>query len=122
MPIDLHKAFSPIGMVGEQPIGMAVNKDVPASSVAELVVLINKTQGGMLFGATNRGGQSHLTGELFRDRAKVNLSFVHAAGAAASLNDVIAGAFRSCSKVLQVSRRNRGRRHRSRYRRAKAPT
>ena len=91
MPIDLQKAFVPIGMVGEQPIGMAVNKDVPANSVAELVALINKTPGGMLFGATNRGGQSHLTGELFRERAKVNLSFVHAAGAAASLNDVIAG-------------------------------
>jgi tripartite-type tricarboxylate transporter receptor subunit TctC len=91
MPVDLQKAFVPIGMVGEQPIGMAVNKDVPANSVAELIALINKTQGGMLFGATNRGGQSHLTGELFRERAKVNLSFVHAAGAAASLNDVIAG-------------------------------
>jgi tripartite-type tricarboxylate transporter receptor subunit TctC len=91
MPIDLQKVFVPIGMVGEQPIGMAVNKDVPANSVAELVALINKTPGGLLFGATNRGGQSHLTGELFRERAKVNLSFVHAAGAAASLNDVIAG-------------------------------
>ena len=45
----------------------------------------------MLFGATNRGGQSHLTGELFRDRSKANISFVHAAGAAASMNDVIAG-------------------------------
>jgi tripartite-type tricarboxylate transporter receptor subunit TctC len=45
----------------------------------------------MLFGATNRGGQAHLTGELFRDRSKANISFVHAAGAAVSLNDVIAG-------------------------------
>jgi tripartite-type tricarboxylate transporter receptor subunit TctC len=91
MPFDLHKAFVSIGMVGDQPIGMAVNKDIPANTVAEVIALINKTQGGMLFGATNRGGQSHLTGELFRDRAKVNLSFVHAAGAAASLNDTIAG-------------------------------
>ena len=47
--------------------------------------------GGMLFGATNRGGQSHLTGELFRERAKANITFVHAAGASVSLNDVIAG-------------------------------
>jgi tripartite-type tricarboxylate transporter receptor subunit TctC len=91
MPFDLQKAFVPIGMVGDQPIAVAVNKDIPANNVAELIALINKTQGGMLFGATNRGGQSHLTGELFRDRAKVNLSFVHAAGAAASLNDTIAG-------------------------------
>ena len=45
----------------------------------------------MLFGATNRGGQSHLTGELFRDHSKANISFVHAAGAAVSINDVIAG-------------------------------
>jgi tripartite-type tricarboxylate transporter receptor subunit TctC len=91
MPIDLQKAFVPIGMVGEQPIAVAVNKDVPANSVAELIALINKTPNGMLFGATNRGGQSHLTGELFRERGKLNLTFVHAAGAAASLNDVIAG-------------------------------
>jgi tripartite-type tricarboxylate transporter receptor subunit TctC len=91
MPVDLQKAFVPIGMVGEQPIAMAVNKDVPANSVAELITLANKTPGGMLFGATNRGGQSHLTGELFRDRSKANISFVHAAGAAVSLNDVIAG-------------------------------
>jgi tripartite-type tricarboxylate transporter receptor subunit TctC len=91
MPIDLQKAFVPIGMVGEQPIAVAVNKDVPVSNVKELTELANKTPNGLLFAATNRGGQSHLTGELFRSVAKANMSFVHSAGAAASLNDVIAG-------------------------------
>jgi tripartite-type tricarboxylate transporter receptor subunit TctC len=91
MGVDLHKAFVAVGFVGEQPIAVAVNKDIPAKNVAELIALANKTKDGMLFGATNRGGQSHLTGELFRDRAKANISFVHAAGAAASMNDVIAG-------------------------------
>jgi tripartite-type tricarboxylate transporter receptor subunit TctC len=91
MPINLQTAFAPIGMVGEQPIALSVNKDIRASTVAELIALANKTPDGMLFGATNRGGQSHLTGELFRERAKANIAFVHAAGAAVSLNDVIAG-------------------------------
>ena len=91
LPVNLQTAFVPIGMVGEQPIALAVNKDVPVSNVAELIALANKTPDGMLFGATNRGGQSHLTGELFRERAKANISFVHAAGASVSLNDVIAG-------------------------------
>jgi len=91
MPFNLQTTFVPIGMVGEQPIALAVNKDIPVSNVAELIALANKTPGGMLFGATNRGGQSHLTGELFRERAKADISFVHAAGAAVSLNDVIAG-------------------------------
>src|SRR5688572_6510077 len=91
MPFDMQKAFAAIGMVGEQPIAVGVNKDIPAKNVADLIALANKTPDGMLFGATNRGGQAHLTGELFRDRSKANVSFVHAAGAAVSLNDVIAG-------------------------------
>src|SRR5271166_500001 len=91
MPVDLAAAFAPIGMVGEQPIAMAVNKDVPASNIAELIKLANSSPGGMFFGATNRGGQSHLTGELFRERAKANITFVHAPGASVSLSDLIAG-------------------------------
>jgi tripartite-type tricarboxylate transporter receptor subunit TctC len=91
MPLNLQTAFTPIGIVGEQPIGLGVNKDVPVNTIAELIALANKAPNGMLFGATNRGGQSHLTGELFRDRSKANISFVHAAGAAVTLNDVIAG-------------------------------
>ncbi|MGH6663586.1 MAG: Bug family tripartite tricarboxylate transporter substrate binding protein [Pseudolabrys sp.] len=91
IPVDLDKAFVPVVLIGEQPIALAVNKDVPAKTVAELIALANKMPGGMLFAATNRGGQSHLTGELLRERGKVNMSFVHSASAAASLNDVIAG-------------------------------
>jgi tripartite-type tricarboxylate transporter receptor subunit TctC len=91
LTLNLQTAFAPIGLVGEQPIAIAVNKDVPAKTIAELIALANKTPDGMLFGATNRGGQSHLTGELFRERAKANISFVHAVGASVSLNDVIAG-------------------------------
>jgi tripartite-type tricarboxylate transporter receptor subunit TctC len=91
MPFDLMKTFAPIGMIGEQPIAVGVNKDVPAKNVAELIALANKTKDGMLFAATNRGGQAHLTGELFRAKSKANISFVHAAGASVSINDVIAG-------------------------------
>ncbi len=91
MGVNLQTAFTPIGMVGEQPIAVAVNKDVPVKNVAELIAHTAKNKEPMLFGATNRGGQAHLTGELFRDKSKANISFVHAAGATVSLNDVIAG-------------------------------
>jgi tripartite-type tricarboxylate transporter receptor subunit TctC len=91
MSVNLQTAFVPIGFVGGQPIAVAVNNNVPVHSVAELIAFANKTPDGILFGATNRGGQAHLTGELFRERAKANISFVHAAGAAVSLNDLIAG-------------------------------
>ena len=46
---------------------------------------------GMFFAATNRCGQTHLTGELFRVRAKANIHFVHASSAATSISNVMAG-------------------------------
>ena len=91
MPVNLETAFTAIGMLGEQPIAVAVNKDLPVKNVAELIEFANKTPGGIFFGGTTRGGQSHLTGELFREKSKAKIDFVHSAGAAVTLNDVIAG-------------------------------
>jgi len=91
VPAEPEKSFVPIGMLGEQPMAAAVNKDVPVKSMAELVDYIKKQPNGILFSATNRGSQSHLTGELLRERAKLNMTFVHSEGAAKSLTDVIAG-------------------------------
>ena len=72
-------------------IALAVNEDVAAKSAAELIALANKTKDGMLFSAADRGGQARLTGELFRDRSKANISFVTRRAPAATLNDAIAG-------------------------------
>lgn len=91
MGVDLHAAFTPIAMLGEQPIAVAVNKELPVSTIADLIAYAAKQKEPVLFGATNRGGQSHLTGELFRERSKANISFVHAASASVSVNDLLAG-------------------------------
>jgi tripartite-type tricarboxylate transporter receptor subunit TctC len=91
IPVDLDRAFVPISLVGEQPIAVSVTPSLGVNTLPALITLIRKTPGGLLFAATNRGGQSHLTGELFRRRADVHLTFVHAAGAAASISDVSAG-------------------------------
>jgi tripartite-type tricarboxylate transporter receptor subunit TctC len=91
LPFDLSRDFAPIGLVAVQPIAVAVTPSLGPKTLAELIALIARTQGGMLFAASNRGGQSHLTGELFRVRTGLDLTFVHAAGAASSINDVMTG-------------------------------
>ena len=91
LPFDLHRDFTPISLVGVQPIAVAVPPALGPKTLTELMALIRATPGGMLFAASNRGGQSHLTGELFRVRTGLDLTFVHAAGAASSLNDVTTG-------------------------------
>lgn len=91
LPFDLHRDFMPIGLVGVQPIAVAVAPSLGPKTLPELIALIRATPGGMLFAASNRGGQSHLTGELFKIRTGLDLTFVHAAGAASSINDVTTG-------------------------------
>jgi len=91
LPFDIDREFVPIGLVGVQPIAVTVTPSLPVKTLPELIDLVKKTPGGMFFGATNRGGQAHLTGELLRSRAGIDLTFVHAQGVAASLNDVTAG-------------------------------
>jgi tripartite-type tricarboxylate transporter receptor subunit TctC len=91
LPFDLHKDFTPIGLVGLQPIAVSVSPSLGVDTLPELIALVKKTSGGMQFGATNRGGQSHLTGELLRLRAGIDLTFISAPGASASLADVLGG-------------------------------
>jgi len=91
LPFDLDRDFVPISLIAVQPIAVAVTPSLGPKTLAELIGLIRKTPGGMLFAASNRGGQSHLTGELFRSRTGLDLTFVHAAGAASSINDVMTG-------------------------------
>lgn len=91
LPFDLDKDFAPISLVGEQPIAVAVPPSLGVNTLKELMDKIKSTPGGMFFAASNRGGQSHLTGELFKERTGLELTFVHAQGAATSVNDVATG-------------------------------
>ena len=81
LPFDLERDFVPISLVGVQPIAVAVRALARVQDPARADRADPKeTPGGMLFAASNRGGQSHLTGELFRARTGLNLTFVHAHG------------------------------------------
>lgn len=87
----LLKTFIPIALIAEQPIAVSAGKDLPVKSVAELIAYIKKQPDGIQFAASNRGGQSHLTGELFARKAGVKMSYIHGPNAATSVTDVSAG-------------------------------
>jgi len=91
LPFDLDKDFVPISLIGEQPIAISVSPSLGVNSLRELMDRVRATPGGMLFAASNRGGQSHLTGELLKAKTGLALTFVHASGASTSINDVSTG-------------------------------
>src|SRR5580765_6170255 len=64
LPYDPVKDFAPVGGLALLPLIMAVNAEVPAKNVAQLVAL-SKTQ-PMNFASSGNGGAPHMAAELFK--------------------------------------------------------
>jgi tripartite-type tricarboxylate transporter receptor subunit TctC len=88
---DPIKSFAPIGLVAEGSIILVVNKALPFTSVAELVAEAKTNPGKLNYGSAGTGSVPHLTGELFKSMAGVDLVHVPYRGGALSIADVIGG-------------------------------
>ncbi len=91
LPLQLHE-FKPIGFIGEQPMFLTVPPALGASTIAEFIALAKKQPGKLSYGATGRGTMTHLTGELLKARAGIDvLAVPYTGGAPQALNDALGG-------------------------------
>jgi len=91
LPYDTQKDFSSIAIVASAPNALVVNKDFPAKTVADLIAMAKKEPGKLSFGSSGIGGANHLSGELFKQMAGVDIVHVPYKGAAPAMNDLIGG-------------------------------
>ena len=92
LPIVLPTDFLPVAMFTLQPMFIGVSHKLGVKTVPELIALAKQKPGEISFAATGRGRITHLTMELFQERAGVKLLFVpYAGGPAAAMNDVTSG-------------------------------
>jgi tripartite-type tricarboxylate transporter receptor subunit TctC len=89
--IDPFKMFQPIGLVGVFPSVLVVHPSVPAKTVAELVAHAKQNPNNVNFGSGGIGTPPHLQGEQFRLKTGTAMQHVPYRGAAAALQDVVAG-------------------------------
>ncbi len=88
---DAEKDFAPISMVGTQPNILVVHPSVPVHTVADLIALAKKEPGRLNYGNSGLGAAAHLSAELFKTEAHVDIVGISYKGAAPALQDVIAG-------------------------------
>jgi tripartite-type tricarboxylate transporter receptor subunit TctC len=88
---DAEKDFAPISMIGTQPNILVVNSSLPAHSMAELIALAKANPGKLNYANSGFGAAAHLSAELFKAEAHVDIVAVSYKGAAPALQDVIAG-------------------------------
>lgn len=91
LPFDLDRDFVQLGFVSEQPMVIAAASSLAVGTLADLIAVARQRPGELLYSANTRGSLPHLTGELFRSRAGIDLTFVPYLGTPPALQDAIAG-------------------------------
>jgi tripartite-type tricarboxylate transporter receptor subunit TctC len=91
LPFDPAKDFAPIALFATAPIVLIVNPGVPAKDVQELIALARKQPGKINFASAGIGTTNHLSGELFKSMAHIDIVHVPYRGAGPAMNDLIAG-------------------------------
>jgi tripartite-type tricarboxylate transporter receptor subunit TctC len=83
--------FAPVTMLITQPNMMCVPNSSPARSVEEFIGFCNANRGKVTYASSGNGTTLHLSGELFKRLAKVEMTHVPYRGGAPAINDLIAG-------------------------------
>jgi tripartite-type tricarboxylate transporter receptor subunit TctC len=88
---DPVRDLAPVTQVFGFPNVLVVNNDVPATSVKELVALARAQPGKLTFGHSGPGSAAHLSGELLKSMARVDMQGVSYRGPAPILTDLMGG-------------------------------
>jgi tripartite-type tricarboxylate transporter receptor subunit TctC len=91
MPFDPQKDLAPVTNLLRVPLILAVHPSVPAKNLQELIAYINSQKGKVQYASAGNGTPQHLTGELFKATAKVDMIHVPYKGSAPAITDLIGG-------------------------------
>lgn len=91
LPFDMDTGFEHIGLLGEQPMVIAVHPDLGVNSLADLIALSKTKKGSLNYAGGLRGTLPHLTAERFKMATGADLTYIPYQGATAGLQDVLAG-------------------------------
>jgi tripartite-type tricarboxylate transporter receptor subunit TctC len=89
LPYDPFKDLAPVSGGVNFPNVLVVHKALGVSTLAQFVELSKKKPGSVDFASTGAGSASHLAGELFNQRAGIDMTHVPYKGGAPALQDVL---------------------------------
>jgi tripartite-type tricarboxylate transporter receptor subunit TctC len=91
LPYDPIKDFVAITLIARVPNMLVINPSVSAGSVTELIVLLKANPGKYSFASSGNGTSQHLSGELFKTMAGVDMQHIPYKGSPPALQDVMGG-------------------------------
>jgi len=91
LPYDPVRDFAAITLIARVPNMLVINNDIPAKDVAELIALMKANPGKWSFASSGNGTSQHLSGELFKGMAGVDMQHIPYKGSPPALTDVMGG-------------------------------
>ncbi len=91
LPYDPQKEFAPVVLVADLPVVLLVRAGSPFKSLKDLISAAKAKPGEITFATPGVGTVSHLTGELIKQSAKIDLLHVPYRGASQATIDTISG-------------------------------
>jgi tripartite-type tricarboxylate transporter receptor subunit TctC len=91
LPYDALRDFAPISQAVSSPNILTLHPSVPAKTVKELIALAKARPGSLTFGSAGMGTSPHLSGELFKTLARIDMVHVPFKGSGQSVISQLAG-------------------------------
>lgn len=91
MPFDPQKDLVAVANVAQVPLLIVVHPGVAAKNIAEFVALAKASPGRINYSSAGHGSTGHLTGELFRSRAGIQIVHVSYKGGGQAVQDLLGG-------------------------------
>ncbi|TMH60079.1 MAG: tripartite tricarboxylate transporter substrate binding protein [Betaproteobacteria bacterium] len=86
---DMQRDFAPVARIADGTIAFVVPQSSPAKSVKDFVALAKANPGRLTFASSGVGGLIHLTGEMFKQAAGIDLTHVPYKGTTQILPDIL---------------------------------
>ena len=90
-PYDPVRDFTPVSLIAKVTNVLLVNPSVKARDVRELIAMLKAQPGKFNYGSSGVGTPPHLSGELFKSMAGVDIQHVPYRGGGPAMSDLIAG-------------------------------
>jgi tripartite-type tricarboxylate transporter receptor subunit TctC len=91
LPYDPKSSFAPIAEVATGALALAVHPSLPATSTSELIAYAKANPGKINYASPGRGTPQHLSMELFKQTAQIDLVHVPYTGSAGAVRDLVGG-------------------------------
>jgi tripartite-type tricarboxylate transporter receptor subunit TctC len=92
LPYDALNDFAPVSLIAYTTHVLVVNAElVPANNLAEFVAFVKANPGRVDYASSGTGGAHHLSMELFKSAAGLEMSHIPYKGGAPALQDVVGG-------------------------------